>query len=102
MPLAERAREAFGAIDILICNAATDVQFGPMSQLTDAQFCKIFDNNVLSNHWLIQSVAPEMIARRDGAIIIISSVAGLVGSSLIGCLRHPEGRRLPTRPQPRR
>ena len=56
-----------------------------MSALEDAQFRKIFENNVLSNHWLIQMVAPQMIARRDGAIIIIiSSVAGLMGSALIG------------------
>jgi NAD(P)-dependent dehydrogenase (short-subunit alcohol dehydrogenase family) len=82
--LAERAHEAFGAIDILVCNAATNVHFGPMSALTDAQFRKILDNNVLSNHWLIQLVAPEMIARRDGSIIIVSSIAGLVGSSLLG------------------
>lgn len=82
--LVQRTREAFGRIDILVCNAATNVHFGPMSGLEDAQFRKIFENNVLSSHWLIQQVAPEMIARRDGAIIIISSVAGLLGSSLIG------------------
>ena len=82
--LVERTQEAFGRIDILICNAATNVHFGPMSGLEDAQFRKIFENNVLSNHWLIQRVAPQMIARRDGAIIIISSVAGLMGSALIG------------------
>jgi hypothetical protein len=82
--LVDRAHEAFGPIDILVCNAATNVQFGPMSELTDAQFRKIFDNNVLSNHWLIQLVAPDMIARRDGAIVIISSVAGFLGSTLIG------------------
>lgn len=82
--LVERTRDAFGPIDILVCNAATNVHFGPMSDLTDGQFRKIFENNVLSNHWLIQLVAPQMTARRDGTIIIISSVAGLVGSSLLG------------------
>ncbi len=82
--LVARTQEAFGRIDILVCNAATNVHFGPMSGLEDAQFRKIFENNVLSNHWLIQMVAPQMIARRDGAIVIVSSVAGLIGSSLIG------------------
>lgn len=82
--LVERTHESFGRVDILICNAATNVHFGPMSGLDDAQFRKIFENNVLSNHWLIQMVAPEMIARRDGAVVIVSSVAGLIGSSLIG------------------
>jgi len=82
--LVDRTHDAFGSIDILVCNAATNVHFGPLSGITDEQFRKIFDNNVLSNHWLIQLVAPDMIARHDGAIVIISSVAGLVGSSLVG------------------
>ena len=82
--LVERTREAFGAVDILVCNAATNIHFGPMAEISDAQFRKIFENNVLSNHWLIQMVAPEMIARRDGAIVIISSIAGMVSSARIG------------------
>ena len=82
--LAARTREAFGQIDILVCNAATNVHLGPMSAITDAQFRKILDNNILSNHWLIQLVVPEMIARRDGAVTIVSSIGGLRGSPLIG------------------
>jgi NAD(P)-dependent dehydrogenase (short-subunit alcohol dehydrogenase family) len=82
--LVERTREAFGRIDILVCNAATNVHFGPLSSIKDEQFRKILDNNILSNHWLIQSVVPEMIARRDGAIVIVSSIGGLRGSPIIG------------------
>src|ERR1700726_80498 len=82
--LVERTRDAFGKIDILVCNAATNVHFGPLSTIKDEQFRKILDNNILSNHWLIQLVAPEMIARREGAITIVSSIGGLRGSPLIG------------------
>jgi NAD(P)-dependent dehydrogenase (short-subunit alcohol dehydrogenase family) len=82
--LTEKTREAFGRIDILVCNAATNVHMGPMSTITDEQFRKILDNNVLSNHWLIQLVVPEMSARREGAIVIVSSVGGLQGSTLLG------------------
>jgi NAD(P)-dependent dehydrogenase (short-subunit alcohol dehydrogenase family) len=82
--LVARAREAFGKIDILVCNAATNVHFGSMSTLQDEQFRKILDNNILSNHWLIQMVVPEMVARRDGSVIIVSSIGGLRGSPLIG------------------
>src|SRR6201999_4502553 len=48
------------------------------------KFRKILDNNVLSNHWLIQLAIPEMIARRDGAIVLVSSIGALRGSPLIG------------------
>ncbi len=82
--LVERAHEAFGKIDVLVCNAATNVHFGPLSTIKDEQFRKIFENNVLSNHWLIQMVAPQMAARRDGVVVIVSSVGGLRGSPLIG------------------
>ena len=82
--LTTKTREAFGKIDILVCNAATNVHMGPMSTLKDEQFRKILDNNILSNHWLIQLVAPEMSARRDGAIVIVSSIGGLQGSTMLG------------------
>lgn len=82
--LVDRTREEFGQIDILVCNAATNPYYGPMAGISDEQFRKIFDNNVLSNHWLITMVAPEMAARRAGAIIIVSSVGGLIASDTIG------------------
>src|SRR5579862_3477373 len=82
--LVERAREAFGKIDILVCNAATNVHFGSLSTIKDEQFRKILDNNILSNHWLIQLVAPEMVARKEGAIVIVSSIGGLQGSAVLG------------------
>src|SRR4051812_11042173 len=82
--LVERTREAFGKIDILVCNAATNVHFGALSTIKDEQFRKILDNNILSNHWLVQLVAPEMTERGDGAITIVSSIGGMQGSPLIG------------------
>jgi NAD(P)-dependent dehydrogenase (short-subunit alcohol dehydrogenase family) len=82
--LVARTREAFGRVDIVICNAASNPYYGPMSGISDDQFRKILDNNVIANHWLIQMVAPEMIERRDGAIVIVSSIGGLRGSPVIG------------------
>lgn len=82
--LVDRTREAFGKIDILVCNAAVNPYAGPMSGITDDQFMKILQNNVISNHWLIQMVAPEMTKRKDGSIIVVSSIGGLRGNALIG------------------
>ncbi len=77
-------RARLGRIDVLVCNAASNPHYGPMAGISDAQFRKIFDNNVLANHWLIHMVAPEMVARRDGAIVIVSSIGGMIGSDVIG------------------
>jgi NAD(P)-dependent dehydrogenase (short-subunit alcohol dehydrogenase family) len=82
--LVDRTNEAFGKVDILVCNAASNPYFGPMAGIADDQFRKIMDNNVLANHWIIQMCAPQMLERKDGAIIIISSIGGLHGSSVIG------------------
>ncbi len=79
-----RTEEELGPVDVLVCNAASNPYYGPLHAIADEQFRKILDNNVLSNHWLIQLVAPGMMARRDGSIIIVSSIGGLRGSPVIG------------------
>ncbi len=73
-----------GRIDILVCNAASNPYYGPMGGISDDQFRKILENNVIANHWLIQMVAPEMIERKAGSIIIVSSIGGLKASAVIG------------------
>ena len=82
--LVAKAREAFGNIDILVCNAAVNPYAGPMGGITDDQFGKILQNNIISNHWLIQMVAPEMVARKGGSIIVVSSIGGLKGNAVLG------------------
>jgi NAD(P)-dependent dehydrogenase (short-subunit alcohol dehydrogenase family) len=82
--LMDETRTAFDKIDILVCNAASNPYYGPMGGISDEAFRKILDNNIISNHWMVQMVAPEMKARRDGVIIIVSSVGGLRGNAVIG------------------
>ena len=82
--LVDETRRHLGRIDILVCNAASNPYYGPMGGISDDQFRKILENNVIANHWLIQMVAPEMIERKEGSIIIVSSIGGLKASTLIG------------------
>jgi len=82
--LVDETNAAWGQIDILVCNAASNPYAGPMAGIADEQFEKIFHNNVLANHWLTQMVSPQMLERKDGAIVIISSIGGLRGNALIG------------------
>jgi NAD(P)-dependent dehydrogenase (short-subunit alcohol dehydrogenase family) len=82
--LVGETERAFGKIDILVCNAASNPYFGPMGNMADEQFTKILQNNIVSNHWLIQMVAPAMRERKDGAIMIISSIGGLRGTEVLG------------------
>ncbi|MBM6575162.1 SDR family oxidoreductase [Microvirga sp. SRT01] len=75
---------AFGQVDVLVCNAASNPYYGPQEGISDEQFRKVLDNNIVSNHWLIQMVAPAMRARGEGSIVIVSSIGGLKGSATIG------------------
>jgi NAD(P)-dependent dehydrogenase (short-subunit alcohol dehydrogenase family) len=74
----------FGKIDILVCNAAANPAFGPMSELSDEAFDKIMVTNVKANLWLCNMVIPGMAERGGGAVVIISSIAGLRASPMIG------------------
>ena len=69
---------------MLVCNAASNPYYGPLGGIADDQFRKILENNIVSNHWLIGFVAPAMRARKDGAIVIVSSIGGLKGNAIIG------------------
>jgi len=82
--LVEKTNERLGEVDILVCNAATNPYYGPMEGISDDQFEKILSNNVISNHWLVKHVAPGMRRRKEGVIIIVSSIGGMKGSTTIG------------------
>lgn len=74
----------WGRIDILVCNAATNPTFGPMINTPDEAFEKVMQTNLYSNVWLCKMVLPAMAERKDGAVILVSSVGGLIGSALLG------------------
>lgn len=82
--LVDRTREHWGQIDVLVCNAAVNPYFGASAGIPDTAFEKIMTCNIQSNHWLCAMVAPEMVERGDGSIIIISSIGGLRGSTTLG------------------
>lgn len=82
--LVDETNRQFGKVDIVVCNAASNPYYGPMAGIEDDQFRKILENNVIANHWLINFAVPQMIERKDGAVIIVSSIGGLRGSPVIG------------------
>ena len=82
--LMDETRKAFGKIDILVCNAASNPFYGSQLDISDDAFRKILDNNIIANNWMIKMVVPEMRERKDGSIIIVSSIGGLRGSEVIG------------------
>lgn len=82
--LVAETRSRYGRIDTLVCNAAVNPYYGPMAGVTDEVFTKVIDSNVRSNLWLSNLVLPEMAERKDGSVIIVSSIGGLKGSLNLG------------------
>ncbi|MEK7406506.1 MAG: SDR family oxidoreductase, partial [Acidobacteriota bacterium] len=75
--LVETALARFGHIDVLVNNAATNIQQGPCLEADDGQFDKMVEVNLKSAFRLTRLVAPGMCERASGSIINVSSVAGL-------------------------
>jgi len=82
--LVAKTMAAFGKIDILVCNAATNPVYGPTASASDEAFDKIMGTNIRSNWQLCNRVIPQMAERGDGAVIIVSSIAALRGNGVIG------------------
>ncbi|HEY4368496.1 MAG TPA: SDR family oxidoreductase [Steroidobacteraceae bacterium] len=74
----------WGGIDVLVCNAAVNPYFGPSIDMPDDAYDKVMNSNVRSNFWLCNMALPQMAQRGGGAIIIVSSIAGLLGSTTLG------------------
>ena len=82
--LVAETRSRLGPIDILIANAGVNPFYGPMSEIPDSAFDKIMNTNVRSNHWLCQMVAPDMVAKGGGSMMITASTGAFSASAMLG------------------
>lgn len=82
--LVDTTLETWGRIDVLVCNAATNPVYGPTSEMTDEAWAKIMDTNVKGTFWLTNMVLPQMAERGEGTVVLLSSIAGLRGNTVIG------------------
>lgn len=75
--LVKQTVEAYGTVDILVNNAATNPHFGTLLEAEDSMWQKTFEVNVMGNVWLTQEAVKIMKAKGGGKIINVASVAGL-------------------------
>ena len=82
--LVAATRERWGKIDNLVVNAAVNPYYGSSLGIPDTAWDKVMEVNIRSVHWLCQMVIPEMQERKDGTIVVVSSVGGFRGNSVLG------------------
>lgn len=75
--LVDSTMTAFGKIDVLVNNAATNIAQEPCLDVDDTKFDKMVEINLKSAFRLIRLVAPGMCNRGTGSIINIASISGL-------------------------
>jgi len=84
--MVRRTVERFGGLHILVNNAATThfVRFDDLEGMKDEYWDDIYAVNVKGTFFCIRAAAPEMRRSGGGAIVNVSSVAGVrsVGSSI--------------------
>ncbi len=84
LELVAKTREKLGPIDTLVSNAGVNPFYGSMADIPDEAFDKTMNSNVRSNHWLCQMVAPDMLAKGRGSIMITSSTGAFSPSETLG------------------
>ena len=75
-------RDKWGRIDIVVANAASNPYYGPLTDIQDEAFDKIYANNVKSVLWLAAMTLPQMKA--GGSFIVVGSIGGLLANTVIG------------------
>ncbi|MGC3982741.1 MAG: SDR family oxidoreductase [Steroidobacteraceae bacterium] len=73
-----------GRIDVLVCNAGVAPHMGPISSASDRDWELTMTINLRSVLWLTSMVIPAMAERRDGRVIITSSLSSVRGNKGIG------------------
>ncbi len=82
--LVKATEGAWGGIDIAIANAAVNPYYGPLADIPDEAFDKVFLNNVKSVLWLAKLTLPGMAARGSGSFITVGSIGGINANTVIG------------------
>ncbi len=82
--MVQEVMKKFGKVDILVNNAGTNLKERTFQELTPEAWDMMIRANLNSAFYCIHAVAAGMIARKDGLIINISSVAGKRATPLGG------------------
>lgn len=77
--LVKQVSEELGSVDTLVTSAGV-VRDNPLLLMTDEQWRQTLDVNLTGTYNLCRAVVFDMLKRRSGSIVTLSSVAGVYGT----------------------
>ena len=81
--LIDQVMPAFDSIDVLVCNAGTNVRNRSLESLDPLDWDRMIATNLTGSYNLVHHVLPSMRRRRNGLVIQICSVSGIRASTAI-------------------
>lgn len=82
--MAEGVEAEFGSIDVLVCNAGTNVRNRALNVLTPEDWDLMIRTNLTGPFNLLRAILPGMRARKDGLVVQVCSISGVRASTLGG------------------
>jgi len=74
------AVDAYGGLDVAVNNAGIEGEFEPLAEVSEDDWDRVLDIN-LKGVWLcLKHELPELVAGGGGAVVNVSSIAGLVSA----------------------
>jgi dehydrogenase/reductase SDR family member 4 len=82
--LVDKTVAQYGGLDICVANVGVNPHYGSLMDAPDDAFDKTMSTNVKAIWWLAQLARPHLFASKAGALIVISSIAALRGTPILG------------------
>lgn len=82
--LIDETIKKYGALDVLVSNAAANPSFGSIFDTDESSWDKIFDTNVKATFFLVKEALPHLQKRKNSSIVLIGSIAGYTPFPMIG------------------
>jgi NAD(P)-dependent dehydrogenase (short-subunit alcohol dehydrogenase family) len=77
--VADRVEKTYGKIDIVVADAGIQ-RWKPLLEMEDAEWRDVIDNNLNGTANTLRAFAPKLVARKQGRIIVLSSMQGKHGT----------------------
>lgn len=77
----EAAQAALGHLDALVCNAGVALPVQLLTDTTDGQWRRVMGTDLDGVFHTLRAAIPDMVSRKAGAIVTISSMWGVTGGS---------------------